>query len=154
MWTKLLKFGLLGICALALAACGTSNTTSSTGTGAPTATANVSGTGVVQAIDVVPKQAGGPGLGTVGGAVVGGLLGNQVGSGGGRTAATIAGAAGGAYAGRQMEKRSQAGAGEVYRVTVRMDDGSLQALAQETAPQVNIGDRVRLENGVIVERLR
>ena len=41
-------------------------------------------------------------LGTVGGAVVGGLLGNQVGSGSGRTAATVGGAALGGFAGYKL----------------------------------------------------
>ena len=41
------------------------------------------------------------------GAVVGGLLGNQVGDGKGRTLATIAGAMGGAYAGNEIAKRNQ-----------------------------------------------
>ncbi|SHN26482.1 Glycine zipper 2TM domain-containing protein [Duganella sacchari] len=41
------------------------------------------------------------------GAVVGGLLGNQVGSGNGRKLATIAGAIGGGYAGNEIAKRNQ-----------------------------------------------
>lgn len=41
------------------------------------------------------------------GAVVGGLLGNQVGGGRGKTIATIAGAMGGAYAGNEIAKRNQ-----------------------------------------------
>jgi uncharacterized protein YcfJ len=38
---------------------------------------------------------------------VGGLIGNQVGSGNGRKLATIAGAIGGAYAGNEIAKRNQ-----------------------------------------------
>ncbi|MGE5649436.1 glycine zipper 2TM domain-containing protein [Noviherbaspirillum sp. UKPF54] len=160
MWTDKSKFGAIAICSLALAACGTTGMNSSTGVAsAPPVTttaataSNVSGMGVVQSIDVVPRQQAGIGLGTVAGAAVGGLLGNQVGGGSGRTAATVAGAAGGALAGHQMEKNAR-GADQAYRITVRMDDGSLQTLAQETAPQVAAGDRVRLANGVIVERFR
>lgn len=41
------------------------------------------------------------------GAVVGGLIGNQVGGGRGKTIATIAGAMGGAYAGNEIAKRNQ-----------------------------------------------
>jgi uncharacterized protein YcfJ len=41
------------------------------------------------------------------GAVVGGLLGNQVGGGNGKTLATIAGAVGGGYVGNEIAKRSQ-----------------------------------------------
>jgi uncharacterized protein YcfJ len=41
------------------------------------------------------------------GAVIGGLLGNQVGSGDGKTLATIAGAVGGGYVGNEVAKRNQ-----------------------------------------------
>ena len=41
------------------------------------------------------------------GAVVGGLLGNQVGSGNGRKLATVAGAIGGGYVGNEIAKRNQ-----------------------------------------------
>jgi uncharacterized protein YcfJ len=45
--------------------------------------------------------------GTAIGAVVGGLLGNQIGAGGGRTVATVGGAAAGGYAGNQIQKNMQ-----------------------------------------------
>jgi uncharacterized protein YcfJ len=41
------------------------------------------------------------------GAVVGGLIGNQVGSGNGRKLATIAGAVGGGYVGNEIAKNQQ-----------------------------------------------
>ncbi len=41
------------------------------------------------------------------GAVVGGLLGNQVGDGNGKTLATIAGAVGGGYVGNEIAKKNQ-----------------------------------------------
>lgn len=165
MWTDKLKLGVLGVCVLALAACGTPRSTSTAGTGAvpvttttASTTGGASGMGVVQAVEVVPREQAqaGIGLGTVAGAVVGGVLGNQVGGGSGRTAATIAGTAGGALAGHEMEKNSQAsgGSAQVYRIAVRMDNGAVQTLMQETPPQVQTGERVRLENGVIVERFR
>lgn len=46
--------------------------------------------------------------GTAVGAVVGGLLGNQVGGGSGKKIATVAGAVGGGYAGNQVQGRMQA----------------------------------------------
>lgn len=57
-----------------------------------------------------PPQAGGgitgtEVLGTVAGAAVGGLLGNQVGSGSGRTAATVGGAAVGGFAGYKLAEQ-------------------------------------------------
>ncbi len=107
---------------------------------------NVNGTGSIQSIDLVPRSQG-MGLGTLAGAAVGGLLGHQVGGGTGRTVATAAGAAGGAYVGHEMEKRRRSG--EIYKVTIRMDDGTTQSFAQENTPQLNPGDRVRITNGVL-----
>jgi len=166
MWTEKMKLTALCASIIALAACGSSPTQTSSSTGSypvttttstiptTTTTSSATGYGVVQAIDVIPReQAGGIGLGTVAGAVVGGVLGNQVGSGSGRKAATVAGAVGGGMVGHQMEQNT-ANAGQVYRVAVRMDNGAVQTLAQEVAPGVQVGDRVRLDNGVIVERFR
>ena len=48
--------------------------------------------------------------GMVAGAVVGGLLGNQVGGGDGKKLATVAGAVGGAFAGRELDRRHTGGA--------------------------------------------
>lgn len=158
MWTAKMGIVLPGALALALAACGTPPGTpatvpiATTGTTTPT-TSSASGTGTVQAIDLVSREQAGLGMGALAGAAVGGVLGSQVGSGSGKTAATVAGVAGGALVGHEMEKRARS-ADRVYRVTVRMDDGSLQTLVQETLPQVQIGERVRLANGVIVERYR
>ena len=49
-------------------------------------------------------------IGTGIGAVVGGLLGHEVGGGSGKTLATIAGAAGGGYAGNKIQQKTQQGA--------------------------------------------
>lgn len=85
-------------------------------------------------------------VGTVGGAVVGGLLGNQIGGGRGQTAATIIGAGGGAFVGNQAAQRSQT---IVWRVGVRYDDGSLATIQQTSAPNLRIGDRVRVTSSGI-----
>jgi outer membrane lipoprotein SlyB len=37
----------------------------------------------------------------------------------------------------------------VYRVTLRMDDGSTQVVTQQTTPDFRTGDRVGLAGGVI-----
>jgi outer membrane lipoprotein SlyB len=37
----------------------------------------------------------------------------------------------------------------VYRVTLRMDDGSAQVITQETTPDFRSGDRVNLTGGMI-----
>jgi outer membrane lipoprotein SlyB len=155
MWTSKLRAALAALVLLLLGACGSTGnfmgTPASTTSASPSVSGSgvVSGYGVVQSIDMVPREKAGIGLGSVAGAVVGGVLGNQVGQGRGNTAATIAGAAGGALAGRQLEQNTRSS--QVYRVTLRMDDGSIQTLLQETAPNVRIGDRVRVANGAIVQ---
>lgn len=160
MWVEKTKVAIVSVSALMLAACGTpSRDVASTSSSIPVTTTTssattASGYGVVQGIDTVPREQAGIGLGTVAGAVVGGLLGSQVGSGSGQTAATVAGAAGGAMVGNRMQKNSRAADPDVYRVAVRMDNGSIHTVIQETPPGVQIGERVRLDNGVIVERLR
>jgi uncharacterized protein YcfJ len=46
-------------------------------------------------------------LGTIAGAMIGGVIGHQVGGGSGRDLATVAGAAGGGYAGNRIQKNLQ-----------------------------------------------
>ncbi|EPC03782.1 hypothetical protein L861_00365 [Litchfieldella anticariensis FP35 = DSM 16096] len=48
-------------------------------------------------------------VGTAAGAIVGGLLGNQIGGGSGKKIATVAGAVGGGFAGREVQERIEAG---------------------------------------------
>jgi outer membrane lipoprotein SlyB len=106
--------------------------------------------GVIESIRVAEVKGQGSGLGAVAGGVAGGLIGNQIGHGTGRTVATIAGAAGGAYAGNAIEKNVKKHT--VYRVTLRMEDGSLRTLSQREAPAYAVGDRVRVSKGRITER--
>ncbi|WNK20976.1 glycine zipper 2TM domain-containing protein [Halomonas piscis] len=110
-------------------------------------------------------------LGSAAGAVVGGLLGNQVGGGTGKKLATAAGAIGGGLAGREVQERvenrqrAQAGAGqpqtrtvtreecrtvvdthqesEGYKVSWR-DDSGTHTTRLEERPE---GDQVELEEG-------
>lgn len=81
------------------------------------------------------------------GAVVGGVVGNQLGGGRGRTALTVAGAAGGAYAGHKVEEKHR---DTVYEVVVAMDDGTSRTVTYESTPPVHKGDRVRLRDGKLV----
>jgi outer membrane lipoprotein SlyB len=97
--------------------------------------------GVVAAVTPVEKKGEAGALGTVGGAVVGGVLGHQVGGGTGKQLATVAGAVGGALAGREIEKRQ--GATTVYDVRVRMDDGSSRSFTLDSA--IAVGQKVRVD---------
>ncbi|MBN4675123.1 glycine zipper 2TM domain-containing protein [Pandoraea nosoerga] len=104
--------------------------------------------GTVQSIEPIRTQGQATGLGAVGGAVAGGLLGNQFGAGNGRTAMTVVGALGGGLAGNEVEKRVRSETS--YRVYVRMDNGKTRYWTYQSAPGVQPGDRVRLENGALV----
>ena len=88
------------------------------------------------------------GLGAVGGAVVGGLLGNQVGSGNGRTLATVAGAAAGGYAGNNIERSRNTKM--VTETRVRMSDGSIRTFTNQGS--YRNGAKVRVENDRLVRR--
>jgi outer membrane lipoprotein SlyB len=76
----------------------------------------------VVSIEVIPRQAGDAGAGTVAGAAVGGSASGSTGS---------------------------SAAVSVYRITLRMDDGSTRVVTQETTPDFRSGDRVNLTGGAI-----
>lgn len=83
----------------------------------------------------------GPGMGAVAGGVLGAVLGNQVGQGNGRTAATVLGAVGGGFAGNAIEANMKKVT--VYQVGLRMDDGSRRTMEISQAPAV--GSQVTVE---------
>jgi len=101
--------------------------------------------GNVESVRTITQRAEGSGLGAAGGAVIGGLLGNQVGGGTGRTLATAAGAIGGAVVGNQVEGNMKATTS--YEIRVRLDDGTLRTFRQTSQPQWRSGDRVRIVKG-------
>lgn len=86
-------------------------------------------------------------IGTIAGGVVGGLAGNQIGGGTGRTLATVAGAVGGALVGRAVEQNTRAPTQDFYRVTVRLENGGVETFNYGEQPNVRQGDRVRIEGG-------
>jgi len=104
--------------------------------------------GVIESIEAVQQKGEGSGLGAVGGAILGGVLGHQVGEGSGKQIARIGGAVLGGLAGNEVEKRYRAISH--YRIGVRMEDGSHRIVEQQNAPAWRRGDAVRLENGGIV----
>jgi len=82
--------------------------------------------------------------------VIGGVLGNQVGRGSGRTVARIGGAILGGLAGNEVEKNARST--EHYVITVRMEDGSRRTIEQKSAPQWSEGQKVRLDGDTIHSR--
>jgi outer membrane lipoprotein SlyB len=99
----------------------------------------------VQAVQVAAKPTG---VGAVAGGVGGALIGNQLGEGRSRTPLTLLGAAGGAFAGHTIEKHVRKTT--VYRVQVRMDDGTQRSFPANGPNAYASGERVRVENGTLV----
>ncbi|HEX8606466.1 MAG TPA: glycine zipper 2TM domain-containing protein [Pseudoduganella sp.] len=95
--------------------------------------------GTVESVKEGKTRAEGSGMGAAGGAVVGGLLGRQVGDGRGRDLATIAGAVGGAVVGNQVEGKLKGKRN--YEVVVRMHDGELRTFYTDS-PVWRGGDQV------------
>jgi outer membrane lipoprotein SlyB len=103
--------------------------------------------GVIESVREIDTKGAGSGIGVVGGAVVGGLLGHQIGGGSGKDIATVVGAVGGAVAGNEVEKRVKST--KSYEITIRFEDGSSRVIQEAALPSWRTGDRVRVVNGVI-----
>lgn len=103
--------------------------------------------GVVESIREITALAQGSGVGAAGGAVVGGLFGNQVGGGRGKDVMIVVGAIGGAVARNQIEGQVKATHG--YEITVHLNDGSTRAIHQEAQPGWRTGDHVKIVDGVV-----
>lgn len=106
--------------------------------------------GVVETIRAVEVKGQASGVGAVAGGVAGAVVGSQFGHGNGRTALGVLGAAGGAYAGHEIEKNVRKSTG--WRVSVRMDDGSMRTLSQSAQPAFAVGDKVKVVNGALASR--
>lgn len=104
--------------------------------------------GVVQSVRQVYVQGGNNShvLGTIIGAVAGGLLGNTVGKGDGRKAATVAGAVAGGAVGNSVAKNNSGGNTTAWQVVVQLDNGQYATVTQRGNPNVQRGDRVQVRN--------
>jgi outer membrane lipoprotein SlyB len=109
-------------------------------------------TGVITSIDQMraEQQRVSP-VGAIAGAVIGGFLGNQVGAGGGKAAATVAGVAAGGLVGNEVGRRAEAGSTpDIFRIGIRYDGGGHQYFDVSYPGDLRPGDRVRVEgNGQI-----
>lgn len=94
--------------------------------------------GRVESVQAVQQAAPATGVGAVAGGVLGAVVGNQVGKGSGRTAATVLGAVGGGYVGHRVEQNTRTRT--VYQVRVRMQDGSVRQF--QRAEPVAVGEPV------------
>lgn len=142
MIPRLLPFLAIGLLSIA----GCANTSQYSGnvySGQGAQTAQTVETGTIAAIRQVQIQGESSGiLGGGGGAVLGGLLGNQVGGGSGRTIATAIGAIGGAVAGSKVEDVANRTA--ALEMEIRKDTGETVVIVQKADQPFQVGQRVRL----------
>ena len=153
--SRIVPIGFSVIALAFLMACAPMNTAPTTNYPTSTTPANTQGSfaefGRVSNVEIIRSHqpASGPGIGAVIGGVAGAVVGSQIGAGNGRTAAIVIGAVGGAVAGNAIEKSRTANvsAGESYRVSVQLDNGSMRTYDTSSYGELRIGDRVRIENG-------
>jgi outer membrane lipoprotein SlyB len=101
--------------------------------------------GVVESVRDVRIDPRETGVGTAGGAVLGGLAGSNVGGGNGQIAGAIGGAILGGIIGQNVEKSANERHG--LEVTVLLDSGKYLAVVQEADEPFRAGDRVRILSG-------
>jgi outer membrane lipoprotein SlyB len=106
--------------------------------------------GRIEAVQAIKQEGQGSGIGIAAGAVLGGVLGNQVGGGNGKKLATVAGAVGGGFAGNEVEKHARSTT--TYSVRVRMDDGRIRTFPYSAEPNWSVGDRVKVVGGKLTSR--
>lgn len=105
--------------------------------------------GTVLEVRTEKRKGSGGALGLIGGAVAGGMLGNQVGGGDGKKVATVAGAAGGALLGNEIQKHLNRKT--IHITTVKMKNGTQHTYESEQAPPWAVGDVVRLDGQTFVK---
>jgi outer membrane lipoprotein SlyB len=98
--------------------------------------------GIIESVRPVTIQHRDSGVGTLGGAALGGVAGSAIGAGRGSVATAIVGAIAGGVAGSAIENAADRRPG--YELTVRLDDGSLRAIVQDADEPFSPGDRVRI----------
>lgn len=106
--------------------------------------------GTVQSVKKEKRKGHGGMLGVAGGAVVGGVLGNQVGKGTGNTVATVGGAVAGGVIGNEVQKKMTSK--KVYVTRVKMKDGSIKSFEQEAAPAWAAGNVVKVTGTTLAKQ--
>ncbi len=88
------------------------------------------------------------GIGAIGGSVADGVVGNQFGRGGDRTAMTLLGALGGGLAGNSVEEHIRSETD--YSVCVHMENGKTRYFTYKNPPPFSQGERVHISNGTLI----
>lgn len=99
-------------------------------------------TGTVESVRNVVIVNPESGVGTMGGAALGGLAGSQAGHGNGSAAVGIIGAIAGGLIGQRVEASTNQRPG--FEITVKLDSGELRAVTQAADELFRPGERVRL----------
>ncbi len=98
--------------------------------------------GVVEFVKEVQVEGAKSGLGTAGGAIIGGVAGGTIGGGRGSTLAALGGAVLGGIAGNIAEEKLTDFNG--LEITVKLDGGKAIAVVQANDVMFVVGDRVRV----------
>lgn len=85
------------------------------------------------------------GVGTAGGAVIGGVAGSSIGGGRGQVISSVLGAIVGGVAGQAVEGGMSKRQG--IELTLRYDSGEIRSIVQEDDINFRVGDRVRVLSG-------
>lgn len=102
---------------------------------------------VVTATEVETRKGKASGVGAVGGAVVGGVIGRKAGD--GSTVGTGVGAVAGGLLGHEIEKRAKSH--KVWITTVTGRDGTPRRFEAEADPALKVGDTVRIDRDRLVK---
>jgi outer membrane lipoprotein SlyB len=103
--------------------------------------------GTVQTVAKEQRKGEGGAVGIIGGAAVGGLVGNQFGKGNGKTLATVGGAVAGGFAGNEVQKHVTSK--EVWVTKVKLKDGSVRSFEQEKQPAWKSGEVVKVQKNTL-----
>ena len=103
--------------------------------------------GTVQDVRKHTRKGEGGAVGIVGGAVAGGLIGNQFGKGDGKTLATVGGAVAGGFVGNEVQKKVTSK--DVWVTTVKMRDGSSRTFEHDQQPGWRTGQVVRVQGTTV-----
>lgn len=98
--------------------------------------------GVVEFVKEVQVEGSKSGLGTAGGAIIGGVAGSTIGGGKGSTLAALGGAVLGGIVGNIAEEKMTDFNG--LEITVKLDSGKAIATVQANDVMFSVGDRVRV----------
>ncbi len=106
--------------------------------------------GTVQTVKQEKRKGKGGMLGVAGGAIAGGVVGNQIGQGTGNTVATVGGAVAGGVIGNEIQKKLTSK--KVWVTTVKMKGGTVKTFEQEARPGWAAGNTVKVDGTTLAKQ--